>query len=276
MQPQEGEDFFMQPDDDPWLKSAHANAETLDREIKKLLDLTGPIRENLPVITKYQDFWNQAKRITALFRDLKPLAKSDRDLLWTRFNDICGPVKEKQKSGYGALESLSKGHFDEILQLVEQAELPPGTPAGEIDDLVDRGQALKKASDLLGKYKMEMLAKHKKTCFDRIQAVRKTHDLAWGPIKAEMPRHQRETSSRIRKNLEANRERLRKAANALENFQIGRGHIVEFLKKNEDPQKRAAATARLAETETRITDIEKGIRQLESWIAEDEKRLNDG
>jgi hypothetical protein len=73
--------FFMKPEDDPWLKNAHDNAELLDREIKSLVSLTSPIRENRPIITKYQDFWNNAKHITRLFRELKPLAKSDRDLL---------------------------------------------------------------------------------------------------------------------------------------------------------------------------------------------------
>jgi hypothetical protein len=263
----------MKPDDDPWLKNAHKNAESLDREIKKLVVLTGPIRQNHPVITKYQDFWNQAKHITALFKELKPLARNDRDLLWNQFNVLCQEVREKQKSGYGAMESLSKGHFDEIMQFVEQARLPPGAAAQEIHDLVERGQALTKASDLLGKFKHEMIAKHKKACFDRIQEVRKTHDAAWGPVKAHKPRWQAEAEERIRKNLEANYERRKKAANALDNFQIGRGHILAFLATAEDPEKIASARTRLVETEARIKDIENGIRQLEEWISEDEQRL---
>jgi len=91
----------MNPQDDPYLSKAHANAEILDRKIKKLVVLAGPIRENLPVMTRYQDFWNGAKEITALFKELKPLQKSDRDLLWNRFNDLCREVKEHQKTGYG-------------------------------------------------------------------------------------------------------------------------------------------------------------------------------
>jgi hypothetical protein len=263
----------MKPHDDPWLKNAHKNAESLDREIKKLITLTGPIRENRPVITRYQDFWNQAKHITGLFKELKPLAQHDRDLLWNQFNTLCGEVKEKQKTGYGALESLSKGHFDEIMHLVERARLPPGSPAPEIHDLVERGQVLKSASDSLAKFKYEMIAKHKKACFDRIQEVRKTHDAAWGPIKVDMPRQQRETESRIRLNLEANYERLKKGRNALENFRIGRGHILTFLASGKDPEKIEKAKKQLAETEDRIQDIEEGIRQLETWIAEDEQRL---
>jgi len=263
----------MKPEDDPWLKNAHNNAELLDREIKKLSLLTNSIRENLPVITKYQDFWNQAKRITALFKELKPLAQSDRDLLWKQFNAHCGEVKEKQKSEYGALECLSQGHVDEIMKLVEQAQLPIDAPAMEIHELVERGQALKNAGDLLGKFKHEMIAKHKKSCFYHIQTIRKTHDAAWESVKSGKPRQQSETESRVRKNLEANYERYRKGASALENFQIGRGHIRTYLVSCENPEKVAQATAQLAETEGRIKDIEEGIRKLEKWIAEDERTL---
>lgn len=265
----------MKPHDDPWLKKAHNNAEHLDREIKKLESLTGPIRENRPIITKYQDFWNQAKKITALFKELKPLAQSDRDLLWNQFNTLCLDVKGKQKGEYGALESLSQGHFDEIMQLADKARLPKSAPAHMVHDLVERGQALKKASDRLAKFKHEMIAKHKKACFDRIQEIRKSHDAAWGAKETEnLPRQQEsEMESRIRKNLEANYERHKKAANALENFQIGRGHIREFLATSKDPGKIASAEARLAETEVRIRDIEDGMKKLAKWIAEDERLL---
>jgi hypothetical protein len=263
----------MKPEDDPWLKNAHKNAEHLDREIKKLSLLTSPIKENRPLITKYQDFWNQAKLITALFKELKPLAQSDRDLLWKQFNAHCLEVKEKQKSEYGSIESLSQGHFDEIIKLVEQSQISAGAPAQDIHELVERGQMLKNAGDLLGKYKHEMIAKHKKTSFDRIQIIRKTHEAAWGSVKAGKPRQQSETESRVRQNLEANYERYRKATNALENFQIGRGHIRSFLASCEIPEKVASANTQLAETEARIKDIEEGIRKLKKWIAEDEQTL---
>ncbi|MDO9549928.1 MAG: hypothetical protein Q7J03_03045 [Methanoregula sp.] len=263
----------MKPEDDPWLKNAHKNAEHLDREIKKLSLLTSPIKENRPLITKYQDFWNQAKLITALFKELKPLAQSDRDLLWNQFNTHCWEVKEKQKSEYGSIESLSQGHFDEIMKLAEQSQLPAGAPAPDIHELVERGQVLKIAGDLLGKYKHEMIAKHKKTSFDRIQVIRKTHDEAWGSVKAGKPRQQSKTETRVRNNLEANYERNRKAVIALENFQIGRGHIRTFLTTCDIPEKVASANIQLAETERRIKDIEDGIRKLEKWIEEDERTL---
>ena len=141
----------MKPEDDPWLKNAHANAEHLDREIKNLLSLTGPIRENRPIITKYQDFWNKAKQITALFRDLKPLAKSDRDLLWKQFNALCREVKEKQKAEYGTLESLSQQHLDEIMKLADLAQLPPGARPRGSTNWWNAGRRSKMPVTLLGK-----------------------------------------------------------------------------------------------------------------------------
>jgi hypothetical protein len=160
------------------------------------------------------------------------------------------------------------------MKLVELARLPPAASAQEIHELVVRGQALKSAGNLLGKFKLEMIAKHKKTCFDHIQKIRKTHDVAWGSVKEGKPRQQLETESCVRKNLMTNYERYRKAASALENFQIGRGHIRTFLASCEDPEKGAQVTAQLAETEARIKDIEEGIRKLEKWIAEDERTLS--
>jgi hypothetical protein len=265
----------MKPEDDPWLKKAHTNAELLDREIKNLVLLTAPIRENRPVITKFQDFWNKAKQITGLFRELKPLARSDRDLLWRQFNALCVEIKAKQKTEYVALELQSRGHFDTIMQHAGMAELPSGAHSADIHDLVERGQALRNASEMLGKFRHEMIAKHKKACFNKIQEVRKTHDAAWELVHAVKPKQQTGTRFRARKNLEANYERYRKAAGALENFRMGRDHIRTFLATCDDPAKAVKATVQLAETEARIKDIEDGIRKLEQWIADDEQILKE-
>jgi hypothetical protein len=263
----------MKPEDDPWLKSAQKNAEFLDREIKNLSSLIRPIRESHPIITKYQDFWNQAKHITGLFKELKPLTQSDRNLLWKQFNAHCWEVKEKQKSEYGTLEFLSHGHLDKIMNLAELAQLPHRAPTPEIHELVERGQALKNAGDILGKFKHEMIAKHKKTCFAQIQKILKTHDAAWESVKSGKPRQHSKAESRVRKNLEANYDRYRKVAGALENFQIGRSHVRTFLATCQDPEKVAQVKIQLAETEARIKDIEEGIGKLEKWITEDERML---
>jgi hypothetical protein len=265
----------MKPEDGPWLKSAHKNAEILDREIKNLLILINPIREDHSIITKYQDFWNKAKNITSLFKELKPLAQGDRDLLWKQFNACCKKVKEKQTSDYNALESLSQGHMEAIMNLAELAELRNDSHPLQVRELVERGQALKNAGEMLGKFKHQMIAKHKKICFNRFQNIRKTHDMAWESKKATTPQQQSKTKSHVRKNLEVNYERYRKAASALENFQISRDHIRTFLASCENPEKVAQASIQLEETEARIKDIEEGIRKLKKWIADDEQMLKE-
>jgi hypothetical protein len=140
---------------------------------------------------------------------------------------------------------------------------------------VERGQTLKNAGDMLGRFKHAMIAKHKKACFDKIQEIRKTHDAAWDSINAVKPMQQTGTKFRAKKNLEANYERYKKAASALGNFQIGRDHLRTFLNSCNDPEKAAKAKIQLAETEARIKDIEEGIRKLGKWIADDEQNLKE-
>jgi hypothetical protein len=263
----------MKPEDDPWLKDAHANAERLDREIKKLTTLTVPIRSNHPIVTKYQDFWSLAKPISALFRELKPLARNDRDLLWKQFNALCFEVKEQQKTGYGTLETLSKEHADEIQKQVDLARLPAGPAIPDVQMLMERGQALKNAADLLAKFKHEMLAKHKKISFEHIQEVRRSHDAIWKTITPEKPPQKMAFESRVRKNLETNYERYRKAATALENFQIGAAQLRSIIDSCSSADEVGRATARLEETQARIRDIADGMRKLETWIEEDERTL---
>jgi hypothetical protein len=161
------------------------------------------------------------------------------------------------------------------MKFADLAHIPPGARAPEIYELVDRGQALKNAGDTLGRYKHAMIAKHKKACFDKIQKIRKTHDAAWDLINAVKPKQQTGTKFRARNNLEVNYQRYKKAAGALENFQIGRNNIRTFLATCNDPEKEEKAKIQLAETETRINDIEEGVRKLRKWIAEDEQNLKE-
>ena len=263
----------MNPGPDPWKQRACENAEGLEREIAKLTLLTGPIREDLPLITKYQDFWNQARSITTLFKQVKPLAQEDRDRLWKQFSDLCGEVKAKQGTEYGMLQAISQGHHDEIMALLEWAAPPEDMPAKDVRALVEHGHTLRVAADLLGKYKLEMIAKHKKKCFERIQAIRKVHDAAWDTFNEGKNRQEIMVTSRIRENLENNYERCRKAGVALDDFKGIANELQEKIATAWNQEWRADAIARLTSTQRRIRDIEDGIHKLESWIEEDERTL---
>jgi len=258
---------------DPWKQRACENAEGLEKEIARLSLLTGPIREELPLITKYQDFWNQARCITTQFKQVKPLAKEDRDRLWKQFSDLCGEVKTKQGLEYGTLQKLSQGHYDEIMALLEWAVLPEDAPVNDIGKLVEYGHTLRVAGELLGRYKQEMIAKHKKKCFERIQAIRKVHNAAWDSFNEGKDREEMGTRSRLRENLENNYERCRKAAVALEDFKGIADELQSKIATAWNEEWRADAIARLTATQRRIRDIEDGIHKLETWIEEDTRTL---
>jgi hypothetical protein len=263
----------LNPAPDPWKQLAQKNAEGLENEIAKLSTLAGPIRTDFPLITKYQDFWNQARRITAFFKQVKPLAQEDRDRLWKQFSDLCGEVKTKQRSEYGTLQALSQGHSDEIMALLEWATLPGDMSAKDVRALVEHGHTLRVAGNLLSKYKLEMIAKHKKKCFERIQAIRKLHDAAWDMFNEGKNREEIMASSRIRENIENNYERCRKAAVALEDFKGIASELQSKIATAWNQEWRADAIARLTATQRRIRDVEDGIHKLETWIEEDERTL---
>jgi len=265
--------YFMNPSEDPWQKKACENAERLEKEIGHLLELIVPIREKRPLITKYQDFWNHARQIFDLFRTLKPITQEDRDRLWKQFSDFCAEVKESQRSEYGTLESLSKGHYDELMEHADAASIPPGKEFPDLEKLMERGYSLKITADLLGKYKHEMIAHHKKRCFQHIQQRRKALDTAWEMFASEKIRHDTGRVSTLRKNIEKNYERYRKASGARDHFQ----NIVDELRGKIstvwNEEWRADAIRRVVETERRIHEIDEGKRRLELWIAEDERTL---
>ena len=236
--------------------------------------LSDPIRANLPIITKFQDFWNQAKQITTLFKELKPLARDDRELLWKRFNELCAEVKVKQQSEYGTLESLSKGHYDEIIEAGRAS-----CSARKVPHLLIYGNC--STVGRLSKRPGIFSENTNTRCWPNTKKPRLIGSRGFGESTMQRGRMstrksrgcQAESEAGIKKNLEANRERYRKAAGALENFQIGAANLRAFIDSCREPEKVAKANAQLAETQARIKDIAEGMHKLEKWIEEDERAL---
>ncbi len=263
----------MKTNDDSWQKRACANGELLEREISSLEGLLVPIREKHPIITKYQDFWNQAKQISNAFRNLKPLSPEDRDRLWKKFSAFCEEAKAGQQSEYHELESLSKGHCDEIMTLLKAAPAGSGAQCADLETILAHGHSLQLAAELLGRYKHEMIARHKKQCFGSIQQHRKALDEIWNSLIPEKNRQYPGKVLAQRKNLEKNYERYRKAAEARDHFQ----GIVDDLKQRIatawTEEWRADAIRRVVQTERRIGEIDEDIRKLEEWIEKDSLAL---
>lgn len=99
------------------------NADIISHELNKL-EKSYQLKETID----FQNFWNQTKQITLLFKTLKPLAYEQREALWGRFNGICEEVKDLQRENKDKHSILSSGKkaiiiesISEIISQIKQA-----------------------------------------------------------------------------------------------------------------------------------------------------------
>lgn len=251
-------------------EQAKANAHTIEVEIQSLRQGHWDWFEK-----QYKDFWAHAKRVSKMFKDLKPLQKDDRDKLWTMFDSICEEIKRKQKTEYENCKLKSEQHKGIIIGQAERAR-PAGTMIfgpQDVDTMKALGRELKDASSLLSRHKAEMFGEHKQECFERIKEIRAIHDAWWDARKRNSSNRHNEFQSRVRANIEKNRERLRKATDALRKQRDHVSDLSDKISSAWSEEYRTRADEWLSEAEVRIRDIEESIRQIEEWIREDEEKL---
>jgi len=80
-------------DKDAWKEQCRVNAQSLESEITHLQCDYGA----LPILEpRYDEFWAHARRISAMFKTLKPLFREDRERLWAAYSAACEEVKGAQ------------------------------------------------------------------------------------------------------------------------------------------------------------------------------------
>ncbi len=78
-------------DKEAWKESCRDNARNLETEINRLeSDYTGP----LGFWRRYDDFWAHARRISEMFKTLKPLFQEDRERLWAAYSAACEEMSQ--------------------------------------------------------------------------------------------------------------------------------------------------------------------------------------
>lgn len=223
----------------------------------------------------YREFWDHARQISRMFKNLKPLLREDREELWEKFSNICEDVKRKQNSEHETRTFKSGHHRDSIIMKIERARPSSlfGLHSPDVVGMKALGQVLREASQMLSKYKAEMYGEHKQECFQKIQEMRKVHDAWWESLKQQMSKKQADFQARVRANLERNHERHRKAAYALQSHRMRAEELRDRIASawNEDWKDKAYVW--LSELEDKIRDIEDSIERIEGWIREDEEKL---
>jgi len=246
------------------------NASTLEAEIDSLSSGHWDIFER-----QHKEFWNHARQISHMFKTLKPLRSEDRERLWEKHNAACEKVKLAQESRRQERESYSRQHRSDIIREVESARPFSGLffSPPDVEEMKRLGRVLKDAGQLLSKHKQEMLGEHKQECFERIKEVKHVHDLYWEEFTRHRSRKQEDFHQRVRANIDRNRERLRKAVDALRRAKSHADTLRDDIASAWSDDFRDRAYGWLSEEEDRMRDIEESINEIQNWIQEDEDKL---
>jgi hypothetical protein len=80
-------------DKEAWKEQRRVNACSLESEINRLRsDYSDP----LGFWRRYDEFWAHARRISAMFKTLKPLFQEDRERLWAAYSTASEEMKRTQ------------------------------------------------------------------------------------------------------------------------------------------------------------------------------------
>jgi len=94
--------------------SEEDNAKILAGEISHLWVISSHIEDNPENVKNYPEFWSQVKRINKLFKEIKPLAHKDRQILWDDFSALCEKIKEFQQSIYEKNASILNNEINSL------------------------------------------------------------------------------------------------------------------------------------------------------------------
>src|SRR5271154_7045583 len=104
-------------DKETWKGLCRENARNLTSEIDRLQrDYTDP----LGVWHRYSDFWEHARRISEIFKTLKPLFQEDRERLWSAFSGACEDTRKAQAREREARLNDSREKRDLVMSKIRE------------------------------------------------------------------------------------------------------------------------------------------------------------
>jgi len=270
--------------------------ETLDSLIDRLDSLVpGTPSWIIESRTDWRQVWGLAAEIGAAFKSVRYPTGAMKKQAWERFAKIRQRASEAADEDRKIREFRSAQHRDRILGLVDLSHHKPLMDMvffwdqTTVEDMKRWGRQLSQAGQMLKESKHEMLGEHKRQCFDAIAKAREANDAWWSSYKRACASRREERANRhrqfqerrserrekVRSNLDANRRRVAKAADALSNCRRRiddlRGKVASAWNDNF----RDRAETWLAEEFDRETDIERSISRLQEWIEEDERKLRE-
>ncbi|MBT5304978.1 MAG: hypothetical protein HOL31_07850 [Candidatus Scalindua sp.] len=237
--------------------------------------------------SNWKEFWDYASKVQQGFNSkVQYPTGSLRQEAWDRFNRLRNEASRRGDAEHEALRNWSAQNKSTIISMCNGIKYSPFVDMLFFFDKtrVEQvkawqrylGDAMRKLSEL----KHQMIGEHKQECYERIQEIKESHDLFWQQHKEawETRNHERERNhsgyiARVERNIEKNKERLRKATNALERQQERAREIRSKIRETTSSKWEGIFSEWLSEAESKIDDIESSISQISDWIDEDQRKL---
>lgn len=178
----------------------------------------------------WKGFWSYAKAVQQKFNlGIKYPTKEERQEAWQRFNKLRDEASKRSEAERESIQSHSKEIRNNILSMCSGIKYSAAMDMVFFFDKTTVWQVKKwqeylgEAMQELSRKKNEMLGEHKQQCYEKIQEIKESHDLfwkhhneAWEARKRERDTKRLEYVNRIERNINNNKDRLRKAIQALE------------------------------------------------------------
>jgi len=247
--------------------------------------------------TNWKQVWNLSAEIHDGFKRVSNPTRNWRESAWGRFVRIRQRASEASREDIKIREFRSSQHRDRILSLVGLSQHKPILDMvffwdqTTVEDMKRWGRQLSQAGQMLKEAKHEMTGEHKRECFDAIAEARKANETWWASYKQHNARRHAEKASlaaerqrqfqskrdelraNARRNIDENRQRLAKAADALSRCRRQRDDLREKIANAWSDNFRDRHEQWLSEALDREADIERSISRIQGWIEEGERRL---
>lgn len=247
-----------------------------------------------PSTEEWESLFDEIKDLHEDFKTVRYPKKIDRDDAWERFFKLRNKSYEARKEFF---EKRSKDHLGDLERMSNDLMVPTlATTIAEFrtdgmkelrEEMKENGRKLKETIHHYSAVKQEMTKKDQLTIREWFSEIRYDHDAFLGEVhlinverreirqqkQEEYEDRKRLFKERVEENIRKNEDKLEKAKDALERFEIQKDNLKDKIASACTDSFRERHETWLDEVNEKIDSVESQISRLESWIREDEEKL---
>lgn len=238
----------------------------------------------------WRPVWALCREIQETFKGYRDFdTKEQRQEAWQRFNDLrqrASRLADIEKDKFASQSGRLKTEIVAEARATywsKSTDFFIGAVLGhtDVEEMKDLQRRLNDAGRKLSENKARMTREDKELCFQAISDSRKSHDSFWEKYREikqhrhdEFQRKRSEWISGIRANISRNQEKLSNARDALSRTRQRIDELQDKLSETKSSKWEGLYSEWIAEARAKEASIEESIERLQSWIAEDEDKLD--